>query len=327
MIMKLIKSLIIAMLVSATMWAQGPTNQVISNTKALVNSAGQPAAAVPAQPTGKPSATTAKPVAVTPKPAVKAAAPASSAVKAAAPASSAAKAAAPASSAAKAAAPASSATKAAAPASSAAKQPATNPKPATSKPASVNAKPAAPAAATPTMATKPAPGATKALAHAAPASKPSVAETKKPTVAAHKPVAKEQPKPQAKHEDNPAVAKPASAKEATASRVSSMAGKRDPFVSPIVRASAGGPVCETGKRCLMVDQIQLKGIVKSPSGFIAVVENPLKRAYFLRENDPVFNGSVIKITGDTVVFREATTDKLGKQGMREVVKKVNAPVV
>jgi Tfp pilus assembly protein PilP len=124
--------------------------------------------------------------------------------------------------------------------------------------------------------------------------------------------------------------KPAMVKEET--RVSAIpkpgANKRDPFVSPIVRASGGGgPVCETGKRCLMVDQIELKGIVKSPSGFIAVVENAAKRAYFLRENDPVFNGAVIKITGDSVVFREQVTDKLGKQATREVVKKVNAPVV
>jgi hypothetical protein len=106
-----------------------------------------------------------------------------------------------------------------------------------------------------------------------------------------------------------------------------MPGRRDPFVSPIVRASGMGQACETGKRCLMVDQIQLMGIVKSANGFIAVVENAAKRSYFLRENDPIFNGSVTKITGDSVVFRETTTDKLGKQGVREVVKKVNAPVV
>ncbi len=107
-----------------------------------------------------------------------------------------------------------------------------------------------------------------------------------------------------------------------------MENKRDPFVSPIVRAAGGpGAVCESGKKCLMVDQIQLKGIVKSPNGFIAVVENSMKRAYFLRENDPVFNGSVEKITADSVVFREAVTDRLGKQSTREVVKKVNAPVV
>ena len=155
--------------------------------------------------------------------------------------------------------------------------------------------------------------------------KPVVAETHKPA-----PVEKKKPaEPKvAKTEAPKPVTKPASVKEeTTATRVSSSANKRDPFVSPIVRATGGGPVCETGKRCLMVDQIQLKGIVKSQNGYIAVVENPLKRAYFLRENDPVFNGSVIKITGDSVVFREATTDKLGKQSTREVVKKVNAPVV
>ncbi len=106
-----------------------------------------------------------------------------------------------------------------------------------------------------------------------------------------------------------------------------MPGHRDPFVSPIVRATGMGAACETGKRCLMVDQIQLMGIVKSANGFIAVVENAAKRSYFLRENDPIFNGTVTKITSDSVIFRESTVDKLGKQGVREVVKKVNAPVV
>lgn len=151
------------------------------------------------------------------------------------------------------------------------------------------------------------------------ADKAAAAEKKIPAPFAKKKVAK------------PGQATPASAKEAqSASRVnaaSRAAGRRDPFVSPIVRASGGGPVCSTGKRCLVVDQIQLKGIVKSPSGYIAVVENAAKRAYFLRENDPVFNGSVVRITGDTVVFRTSVVDKLGKQDTKEVVKKVNAPVV
>jgi len=104
--------------------------------------------------------------------------------------------------------------------------------------------------------------------------------------------------------------------------------QRDPFVSPIVRSN--GVItsgCDTGKQCLVVDQIVLKGIVKSGAGYIALVENPAKRAYFMRQNDPVFHGRVIKITGDTVVFEEQVTDKLGKQSVREVVKKVNAPVV
>ncbi len=162
--------------------------------------------------------------------------------------------------------------------------------------------------------------------HHAPAVKPSV-EQKKPAaepkkVAEHK--AAVEKKAETEKMEPEMVARPASAKVETVSRVGP---RRDPFLSPIVRATGGGPACETGKRCLVVDQISLKGIVKSPNGYIAVVENPMKRAYFLRVNDPVFNGSVVKITDNSVTFREATTDKLGKQTTREVVKTVNAPVV
>ena len=45
---------------------------------------------------------------------------------------------------------------------------------------------------------------------------------------------------------------------------------------------------------------------------IAVVVNSLNKAYFLRENDPVFNGYVVKITGDSIIFKETLQDKLGK---------------
>ncbi len=63
------------------------------------------------------------------------------------------------------------------------------------------------------------------------------------------------------------------------------------------------------------------------SGFIAVVSNDLNKAYFLRENDPVFNGYVVKITGDSIVFQETLQDRLGKSFTREVVKKITTPAV
>ncbi len=104
-------------------------------------------------------------------------------------------------------------------------------------------------------------------------------------------------------------------------------GKRDPFISPI-RANVNETTnCGTGKRCLVVDQTNLQGIVKAPNGMIAVVANSANKAYFLRENDPVYNGYVMRITPDSVVFRETMTDKLGKKYTREVVKKVTAPAV
>jgi hypothetical protein len=105
-----------------------------------------------------------------------------------------------------------------------------------------------------------------------------------------------------------------------------LTGKRDPFFSPVVQQQ-GGSGCSTGKKCLEIGHINLRGVVKSDNGFIAVVTNDLNKAYFLRENDPVFNGYVIRITGDSVVFQETVQDKLGKPFTREVVKRILTPAV
>jgi Tfp pilus assembly protein PilP len=105
-----------------------------------------------------------------------------------------------------------------------------------------------------------------------------------------------------------------------------MTGKRDPFFSPVVMQT-GGSGCSTGKKCLEIGQINVRGVVKSQDGFIAVVTNSMNKAYFLHENDPVFNGFVLKITGDSVVFQETYQDKLGKPLTREVTKRLTAPAV
>jgi Tfp pilus assembly protein PilP len=105
-----------------------------------------------------------------------------------------------------------------------------------------------------------------------------------------------------------------------------MSGKRDPFFSPVVQQPTGSG-CSTGKKCLEIGQINLHGVVKSDGGFIAVVTNNLGKAYFLRENDPVFNGYVVRITGDSVVFQETYQDQLGKSLTREVVKRLFTPAV
>jgi Tfp pilus assembly protein PilP len=104
-----------------------------------------------------------------------------------------------------------------------------------------------------------------------------------------------------------------------------MNGKRDPFFSPVVQEHGSG--CSTGKKCLEISNINLRGVVKSDNGFIAVVTNNIGKAYFLRENDPVFNGYVVRITGDSVVFEETIQDKLGKTSTHEVVKKIFTPAV
>ena len=90
----------------------------------------------------------------------------------------------------------------------------------------------------------------------------------------------------------------------------------------------GGSGCSTGKKCLEIGAINLRGVVHSDAaGFIAVVTNSLNKAYFLRENDPVFDGYLVKITGDSIVFKETMQDRLGKTFTREVVKRITTPAV
>ena len=118
---------------------------------------------------------------------------------------------------------------------------------------------------------------------------------------------------------------PLEAKKGSSPKKINLTGRRDPFLSPIVSRSVGGSGCSNGKRCLAIDQVALKGVVKSETGMIAVVTNALEKAYFLHENDPVFNGYVVRITGDSIVFKETFRDNLGKALTREVTKKITAP--
>jgi hypothetical protein len=208
-----------------------------------------------------------------------------------------------------------------------AKANATSPKPSVVA-ASATSKSAAPAAqkkaasggSTPKLAVKVAakkeakPAAAQKKVAAAPKSSPAAAAPSTSSDAASA-----SPSDEAKASDDDAV------KDAQDKKWS-MTGKRDPFISPVVNHT-GGSGCSTGKKCLEIGAINLRGVVHSDAGFIAVVTNSLNKAYFLRENDPVFDGYVVKITGDSIVFKETMQDRLGKTFTREVVKKITTPAV
>jgi hypothetical protein len=218
----------------------------------------------------------------------------------------------------------------------------TTAKPAPVKPATVSVAPAKAVAVAP----KPA-----AVNNKPVSGKPAVVAAPKPVVAAHPGVAPAGQKP-GTQASKPAVAaktpfgKPVVAvpvKGASANVVAvhdskaaenkkpepkkiNAAGRRDPFVSPVVALGAVGSGCSSGKRCLSIGQIALKGVVRSENGMIAVVVNAMDKAYFLRENDPVFDGYVVKITGDSIVFKETFKDKMGKPLTRDVTKTISRPV-
>jgi len=111
-------------------------------------------------------------------------------------------------------------------------------------------------------------------------------------------------------------------------------GQRDPFRLPPPPGPGGevsgeefrGPAPPgSGPRSLVIGQLRLEGIVRldQSNTMIAVVTNYTNRAYFLRENDPVYNGVVSKITPDSITFRENYLDQLGRAQVREISRRLS----
>jgi len=146
---------------------------------------------------------------------------------------------------------------------------------------------------------------------AAPAGKPASAQAKK---SATKKSAKPASKPAAKPEE----ANPEAEGE-------SRAGRRDPFESLVGRQQAAAAASKNlppGKAGLQVSTLRLDGVVRSPTGMIAMVTNPQARTYFLREGDQLYDGKVEKIAMDGVSFHEMGTDAFGKPMERQVNKRI-----
>ena len=127
----------------------------------------------------------------------------------------------------------------------------------------------------------------------------------------------------------PAQHKPAAE---TAPLPETMAGKRDPFKLPPppsnkaregAQESAGA--LPPGNRGLVITQLKLEGVIflKTSNKMLAVVTNETKRAYFLTENEPVYNGVVSKITPDAVYFKENVLDPNGRVSTREVIRRLS----
>jgi hypothetical protein len=101
--------------------------------------------------------------------------------------------------------------------------------------------------------------------------------------------------------------------------------RRDPF-RPLVIKGKGDDIptrLPPGKGGLVIGQLTVQGIVRSLDGkWIAVVDNKTKRAYFLYAGDELYNGTVSRITENSVVFAERVNDPTGRQQSREVVKQM-----
>lgn len=102
-------------------------------------------------------------------------------------------------------------------------------------------------------------------------------------------------------------------------------GRRDPFIS--LTGRAGEVVTAAGARPpgiagVLVSEVTVKGVFKSPKGFIALVQAPDNRTYIIHAGDKVFDGTVKTITQDAVVFSQDVNDPLSLVKQREVRKAI-----
>jgi hypothetical protein len=101
-------------------------------------------------------------------------------------------------------------------------------------------------------------------------------------------------------------------------------GRRDPFISLL----KGIKVKEANvpKGALTVTDAKVVGITKNKEGFVAIIVGADKKARFMKPGDKLYDGAVIAIEADKVIFRQDFTEENPvAPGLKskEVVKRLN----
>src|SRR5438874_7115770 len=103
-------------------------------------------------------------------------------------------------------------------------------------------------------------------------------------------------------------------------------GRRDPFrtldVVNSIQAAATPVVRPPGIKGQLVSEIKLVGVVKSKGNIMAIAEGYRGRTFFIHTKDDLYDGKVIEIRNDSVLFTQTLTDSSGKKVSRQVVKKL-----
>lgn len=103
-------------------------------------------------------------------------------------------------------------------------------------------------------------------------------------------------------------------------------GRRDPFqslIGPAPRLQAGQR--PAGPAGFLIDEIKVQGVVKTrQQGLMAMVNGPDNKGYLVKVGDRVLDGEVIRITPNSIVFRQEVNDPTRIERFREVVKELSS---
>jgi len=98
-------------------------------------------------------------------------------------------------------------------------------------------------------------------------------------------------------------------------------GRRDPFVS----LALGVDALEQGVRPdglpgMLIQEVSLRGIVKTVDGYIAMIQGTDNKSYFAREGQRLYDGNIQSIDDAQVVFRQEINDPLRIEKFQAVEK-------
>jgi type IV pilus assembly protein PilP len=102
------------------------------------------------------------------------------------------------------------------------------------------------------------------------------------------------------------------------------AGRRDPFRSLLVRENTKKEKGLTGLASLSVDEVELEGIWKTKTVFLAQIKGSDNRSYLLRKGDLLYDGEVLEVRPNELVLRQNVNDPQSVKPFRDVVKRLNA---
>jgi Tfp pilus assembly protein PilP len=96
-------------------------------------------------------------------------------------------------------------------------------------------------------------------------------------------------------------------------------GRRDPFKPLIEGTEMLGANRPPGIEGMAISEIALKGILDLPGGFAAVFEGSDGKAYRLQEGDVVFDGRVVKVSENQVIFEKIILDPFGREKEKKLI--------
>ena len=102
------------------------------------------------------------------------------------------------------------------------------------------------------------------------------------------------------------------------------AGRRDPFKSLLVRERSRQGERPPGIPGLSVDELELQGLCKTRSGWLALVRGADNRSYLLRKGDLLFDGEVLDVRANELTLRQNVNDPQSVKPFRDVTKRLNA---